>query len=72
VERIIKVKCNGAGKHVNDVNLDKVFMPVLVAKGVDMTTQMLSERLVLPCRECTIGRVILTREMLIEINRQHG
>jgi hypothetical protein len=64
VERIIKIKCNGPGKHINDVDIEKVLTPVLVAKSIDLAAQTLPERLVLPCRECTIGKVILTDRMM--------
>ena len=62
---LIKVRCNGPEKHVNEVDLDKVLQtdPVLRLAG-RAAGHDLPERLVLPCRQCPAGKVIVTRAML--------
>jgi len=63
--KIIKVKCNGPGQHVNAVDLDKLLQPTLILKGKPSTQlHYLPERLVQSCQFCAVGKVILTREML--------
>lgn len=70
--RIVKVRCNGQNKHVNDVDIDKALTTVLITRDTDMTTQSMPPvRIVLPCRECT-GNVIFTRKMIEDIKKQHG
>ena len=63
--KIIKVKCNGPGKHLNEVDLDKLLQPTLILKGKPSPQPHdLPERLVQRCQFCTEGKVIITREML--------
>jgi hypothetical protein len=71
MRRIVKVRCNGVGKHVNDVDIDKAFTTVLVTKSIDHNSQSPPERVVLNCRECT-GKVIFTREMIAAMDKQHS
>ncbi|MCP4108813.1 MAG: hypothetical protein GY749_25260 [Desulfobacteraceae bacterium] len=59
---IIKVKCNGPGKHVNDVDIDKLLQQQSVLKGTALS--VIPEKLVRPCQICTEGKVIVTREMI--------
>ena len=67
MSRIIKVRCNGAGRHVNEVDLDEVLREDVVLRGVPSSeSRRVPERLVLPCRSCTEGEVIVTREMIEE------
>ena len=67
--KIIKVRCNGPRKHVNEIDLDKVLTTAIVLKGrPGQRPQSIPDRMVLPCGECTEGKVILTRAM-IEANR---
>jgi len=71
---IIKVRCNGPDKHVNDVDIDKLTTPTTVLKisGSDPPGQAdepdLPASYELECKFCTEGRVVVTREM-IEENR---
>jgi hypothetical protein len=60
----IKVKCNGAQAHVNEINLDDVLKRDVVVRGTATPALDLPERLVLKCRHCAEGRVVITREML--------
>lgn len=61
----VKVRCNGAGRHVNEVNLDKALQPSMALKGRGAAAGAdIPERLVLQCRECTEGKVILTRQQI--------
>ncbi|HEY0003857.1 MAG TPA: hypothetical protein VGB17_03520 [Pyrinomonadaceae bacterium] len=62
--RIIKVRCNGANRHVNDVDVDEALRVDSIARRVDGSARDVPERIVLRCRECADGRVILTRAMI--------
>ncbi len=63
--RIVKIKCNGAGQHINDVDLDRALEESVVYRGVESRLQNLPERVVLRCQEsgCT-GRIVITRQIL--------
>ncbi len=67
--RIIKVRCNGPHKHVNEVDLDGALRQDSTARGGDLPAASVPERVVLRCRECVDGRVILTREMIEDARR---
>lgn len=64
----IKVKCNGPGHHINEIDLDRALRKTPVARGTNsgrtLQSKDIPERIVLPCHECTIGKVIITREMI--------
>jgi hypothetical protein len=61
---IIKVRCNGPEKHLNEVDLDKVSGTDVVLRIAGASaTKDLPERLVFLCRQCTAGKVIITRDM---------
>lgn len=60
--QIIKVRCNGANKHINEVDLDDALLTVPIAREIHASS-VIPERTVLPCRECT-GKVIVTRAMV--------
>ncbi len=62
--QVIKVRCNGANKHVNDVDLDDALREDFIARQADSSSASVPERVVLRCRECADGRVILTRAMI--------
>lgn len=64
--KIIKVRCNGPNKHVNEIDLDKVLRTdtVLRNRRSDQGPQAVPDRVVLPCAECTTGKVILTSDMI--------
>ena len=67
--KIVKIKCNGAGQHVNDVDLDRALEEAVVYRGAEARLQNLSERgVTLRCQEngCT-GRIVITRPMLEEM-----
>ena len=61
---IIKVRCNGPNQHVNEVDLDEALREESIARRVDFTQPAVPDRIVLRCRECTDGKVILTRAMI--------
>lgn len=65
--KIIKIKCNGPGRHLNEVSLEEALQKQVVYRGRKPAPGELPERLVLPCRECTAGKVIITRAMLEKI-----
>jgi hypothetical protein len=59
---IIQVRCNGPGHHINEVNVDEALNKAVVFR-LRVAPRELPERLVLRCKECEEGRVILTRAM---------
>jgi hypothetical protein len=64
MEQIIKIKCNGAQAHLNEVDLKKAEEKEIVFRGVPAASPQPPERIVLPCRFCAEGKVILTRKMI--------
>jgi hypothetical protein len=60
--KIVKIRCNGSGKHVNEVDLEKYTKPTIVVRGGSKSN--LPERLVIPCQLCAEGKIIITREMM--------
>lgn len=63
--RIIKIRCNGANKHINEVDLDEALREDVLSRLTGFAaSSMPPERIVLRCRECADGRVILTRAMI--------
>lgn len=69
--RIIKVRCNGANKHTNEVDLDDAMREDTVTRRTDFSSSSVPERIVLRCRECAEGRVIITREMIEDARRRN-
>ena len=65
--KIVKIKCNGAGQHVNDLDLDRALEETVVYRGVDARLQNLPERVTLRCCACLEGRIVITRSMLQEM-----
>ena len=63
--KTVKIKCNGVGQHVNDVDLDHALEESIVYRDAESRLQNLPERVTLRCQEsgCT-GRFVLTRAML--------
>ena len=68
--QVIKVRCNGANKHVNEVDLDDALREVPIAREMNFSSSSVPERIVRPCRECADGRVILTRAMIEDARRR--
>jgi len=67
--KIVKIQCNGADQHVNDVDLDHALEEVEIYKSADARLQNLPKRgVTLRCQErgCT-GRIVITRKMLEEM-----
>jgi len=71
--KMIKVRCDGPGKHVNTVDLEAALETDVVLRSIKKSKggQSIPERIVLPCRECAIGKVIITRD-IIEANLGAG
>jgi hypothetical protein len=61
---IMKIRCNGPSRHVNEVDLDEALREQPIARRIDFTSPDVPDRIVLRCRECTDGKVILTRSMI--------
>lgn len=64
--KLIKIKCNAAQAHVNEVDLDNALKREVVLRGGPPVSPALDlpDRLVLKCRHCAEGRVVLTRAMI--------
>ncbi|MBS1792197.1 MAG: hypothetical protein JST85_31110 [Acidobacteria bacterium] len=65
--KTIKIQCNGAGQHVNDVDLDRALEEAVVYRGTESRLQNLPERVTLRCCVCVEGRIVITRQMLEEM-----
>jgi hypothetical protein len=65
--RIIKVRCNGQNKHVNEVDVEDALLTIPVAREMESAFEV-PERIVLRCREC-VGKVIVTRAMIEDADR---
>jgi hypothetical protein len=69
---IIKVRCNGPEKHINEVDIDKALRSNVILRGGPAVQQIpaqqseMPERIILNCQFCTEGKVILTRDMIQE------
>jgi hypothetical protein len=61
----LKIRCNGSGQHVNDVDLDSILQPTTVVRTVLAKKPAdTPDRLVLPCKQCTEGRIVITRQII--------
>ena len=69
--QIIRVKCNGANKHFNTVDLAVALLKVPITRQADASSTDLPERIVLLCHYCTDGRVIIEREMIEDARRRN-
>jgi hypothetical protein len=67
---IIKVRCNGPGKHVNEVDLGQALLEVPIAKQAGLTQPPIPERIVLNCGSCTNGKVVLTRSVIEDARKR--
>jgi hypothetical protein len=65
--KTIKIKCNGTGQHINDVDLDRALEEAVVYRGAEARLQNLPERVTLRCHVCAEGRIVITRQMLEEM-----
>jgi hypothetical protein len=69
--QVIKVRCNGPNRHVNEVDVDEALREDTITRKTDALSASAPERIVLRCRECTDGSVILTRAMIEDARRRH-
>jgi hypothetical protein len=72
--RMIRIKCNGPDQHVNDVDLDKLLKPTPIVRSSLFgrprpQSSDIPERLVHPCKLCTIGKVVISREIIEDYRR---
>ncbi len=68
--QIVKVKCNGTNQHVNEVDLGQALKTTVVIKSIEAPPPPLPQRVVLKCKHCTDGKVILTSKMIEEMRKQ--
>ena len=65
--KIIKVRCTGAGRHQNEIDIEDVLGPDVVLGGSPIDTgRPIPARIVRRCDVCAEGKVIITREMIEE------
>jgi hypothetical protein len=63
----IKVRCNGAGGHVNEIDLEKIVKPVVVTRSAASSKpHETPQRSVFKCKFCQEGKIVITREMVEE------
>ena len=63
--KIVKVRCTGAGRHENEIDIEDVLGPDVVLHGNPIDTgRPIPARIVRRCEVCDEGKVILTREMI--------
>ncbi len=68
--KMIKITCNGPGKHVNDVDVDKLLQQYLVVKERARSSEaVIPDKLTRHCNVCTKGRIVITREMIETLPR---
>ena len=70
--QVIKVRCNGPNKHVNEVDLAVALLEVPITRQADFSAADLPARIVLRCHECTEGKVIVTREMIEDARQRRS
>ena len=59
---IIKIRCNGKEKHINEVDLERAAKRDVIVRSTEPQVEGYPERVVLPCGECT-AKVIITRDI---------
>jgi len=69
---IIKIRCNGPTQHVNEIDLGEALREQPIARHFYSSLVDVPERIVLHCRECTDGKVILTRAMIEQARQRHS
>ena len=70
--QVIKVRCNGPNRHVNEVDLEDALRGDFVTRRTDFSSSSsVPERTVLRCHECTDGKVVVTREMVEDARRRN-
>jgi hypothetical protein len=68
MDKIIKVRCTGAGQHENEVDLEDVIGPDVVIYGNPIATgRDLPAQIVRRCAVCDEGKVIVTRDMIEQV-----
>jgi hypothetical protein len=67
MSQIIRKRCNGREKHINDFTRDELLRKIPVTKrasAIPSASADLPKELVFKCRNCTEGRVVFTRSDL--------
>jgi len=67
MSRKIKVRCNGPERHINEIDLERLFQTTFVVRGDNPATRLpnlddVEFPLYEDCRYCA-GQVIITREI---------
>lgn len=65
--RMMKVRCNGQNKDVNEVDVSNALRTDSVTRETaasQSSNSQYPERIVLRCHNCTDGKVVITRAML--------
>ena len=64
--KIIYVRCNGKGRHINKIDLNEILKPTIVFRASTHINDHIPERLVLPCFFCTEGNLIINKKIISE------
>jgi len=64
--KMLRVRCNAPNKHINEVDLDDLLREDVVARHALSSMDSVPERIVLRCHECAEGKVIITRDMILD------
>ena len=65
--KIIKVRCTGPDRHINEIDIENVLGSDVILHGNPIDTgRPIPPRIVRRCEVCAEGKVILTREMIEE------
>lgn len=63
--KTIKVTCTADHTHVNEIELEKILKPVIVARSAAPSRpREIPQRSVFKCEYCQTGKVVVTREMV--------
>jgi hypothetical protein len=66
--KIVKVQCTGAGRHVNEIDLEDVLGPDVIVYGNPIDTgRQIPAQIVRRCEVCDEGKVVVTREMIEQV-----
>jgi hypothetical protein len=71
----IKIRCNGKEKHVNEIDLGAILDNSLtdIYRGKNqINLDMIPPRIVIDCKFCNTGKVIIHREVILENINEEG
>lgn len=72
MNEIIRIKCNGPGKHLNEVNLKELLSDDIVLREYKSNDDCfeginIQNRYIKRCKRCVEGEIIITRDMIEKV-----